>query len=72
MMDGRSSLESSSREQPRETVYLMEDRDGFLVRVPESRLEAWERAQQEPSRPLNRAERQLVDRIVESIYGPKE
>lgn len=56
----------------RETVYLMETKDGYLVRVPESKLEAWRRAQQEPSRPLNKAERQLVDRIVESIYGPKE
>ena len=71
-MDDRTSLQSSGQERTRETVYLMEDKDGFLVRVPESRLEAWERAQQEPSRPLNRAERQLVDRIVESIYGPKE
>lgn len=55
-----------------ETVYLMEDKDGFLVRVPESKLEAWEQAQREPSRPLNRAEQQLVDRVVQSVYGPKK
>lgn len=56
---------------PGETVYLMEDRDGFLVRVPESRLAAWEEAQRGPRRPLSKAERQLTDKIVESIYGPK-
>lgn len=67
-MDDRSSLQSAGQE----TVYLMDDRDGFLVRVPESRLEAWEQAQQEPRRPLNRAERQLAGKIVESIYGPKK
>ena len=33
--------------QPKEAVYLMETSDGFLVRVPESRLEAWEQAQKE-------------------------
>ena len=56
----------------RETAYLTEDRDGFLARVPESKLEDWERAQRDPSRPLNRAERHMVDQIVESIYGPRE
>ena len=65
-------MERKDRPGGQETVYLMEDRVGFLVRVPESRLEDWKRAQQEPSRPLNRAERQLRDKIVESIYGPKK
>lgn len=59
-------------QQPRETQYLMEDRDGFLVRVPESKLESWQQAQREPSGPLNKAEQQLVDKIVESIYGPQK
>ena len=59
-------------QQSRETQYLMEDKDGFLVRVPESKLESWQQAQREPSGPLNRAERQLVGKIVESIYGPQK
>lgn len=31
--------------QPQETSYMMEAKDGMLVRVPESRLEAWQKAQ---------------------------
>lgn len=67
-----AKAERKSGQVQREKVYLMEDKDGFVVRVPESKLEAWKRAQQDPPRPLNKAERQLVDRIMESIYGPKE
>ena len=34
-----------SKKQSQETAYLMETSDGFLVLVPESKLEAWEQAQ---------------------------
>lgn len=72
-MDSRQgSLQDKTARQNRETVYLLEDKDGFMVRVPESKLEAWEKAQREPSRPLNRAEQQLIDRIVESVYGTQK
>ena len=54
-----------------ETVYLIEDKDGFLVRVPESKLDAWSRAQAEPPRPLNRAEQQVIDNVVSALYGRK-
>lgn len=54
-----------------ETFYLMETDDGFLVRVPESKLGAWDKAQKQPSRPLNKAERLLIDRIVSSVYDQK-
>lgn len=64
--------EESLPQQSRETQYLIEDKDGFLVRVPESKLESWQQAQREQSRPLNRAEQQLVDKIVESIYGQQK
>lgn len=72
-MADRNKLQAGSLpQQPRETQYLMEDKDGFLVRVPESKLESWQQAQREQPRPLNRAEQQLVDKIVESIYGPQK
>ena len=50
----------------------METEDGFLVRVPESKVESWTRAQKERgSAPLNRAEQQLKDKLVRQIYGSK-
>lgn len=55
----------------KETVYLMEDKDGFLVRVPESKLDAWCKAQAEPPRPLNKAEQQVIDKAVSMLYGDK-
>lgn len=33
-----------------EQIYLMRSSSGAMVRVPESKLEAWERAQQEVQR----------------------
>lgn len=55
-----------------ETVYLMEARNGMLVRVPESKLEAWQKAQAsgERDRPLNSAEQQLKERILQDLYKP--
>lgn len=55
-----------------EKVYLLEDRDGFLVRVPESKLDSWKKAQARFDAPLNSSERRVVDAIVERIYGKKE
>lgn len=49
--------------------YLMEMEDGSLVRVPEEKLEAWERADHKA--PLTPAERQLKERLLASIYGSK-
>ena len=50
----------------------MEDKDGFIVRVPASKLESWKKAQQEPSRPLNKAEQQVRDLLVQRIFGDKK
>ncbi len=58
-----------SREQSRETAYLMETSDGFLVRVPESKLEAWEQAQKEAAAPLTPTEQRVRDRILSELYG---
>lgn len=55
-----------------EETYLMEDKDGFIVRVPASKLEAWKKAQQQPPRPLNKAEQQVRDLLVQRIFGDKK
>lgn len=47
--------------------YLIETEDGFLVRVPEDKRQAWERADHKA--PLTPAEQQLKKRLLESIYG---
>lgn len=56
----------------KEQVLLLEDKDGFTMRVPSSKLEEWKRAQQEPDRPLNQAEKQVVENILRRIYGDKK
>ena len=65
---GSSSPEGSSG-----TTYLIEMEDGYLVRVPEDRLESWEKAQREHGNdPLTPEEQQLVERLWQRVYGPKE
>ena len=41
-MDGKLKLPPLPKQQRQENSYLIEDKDGFLVNVPESRLEDWE------------------------------
>ena len=54
-------------------TYLIEGKDGFLTRVPEDKLESWQKAQRERGdAPLSRAEQQLKDRIVQMLYGKKK
>lgn len=64
--------EKKMQPQQQEEVYLMEDRDGFMVRVPASKLESWKKAQQEPRRHLNKAEQQVKDMILQRIFGGKK
>ena len=72
-MDEKKMQPQQQEQQPQqEEIYLMEDRDGFMVRVPASKLESWKKAQQEPTRPLNKAEQQLCDMIVRRIFGDKK
>ena len=58
-----------SKKQSQEMAYLMETSDGFLVRVPESKLEAWEQAQKEAEAPLTPSEQRVKDKILSIIYG---
>lgn len=55
-----------------ETRYQMETEDGWMVSVPEDKLDDWEKAQAESPRPLNKAEQRLRDRIVQEIYGSRK
>lgn len=55
-----------------EKTYLMEALDGSLIRVPESRAEAWQEEQNAAPRPLNSSEQRLKDRIVQMLYGEKK
>ena len=57
------------RDSRQEETYLMEARDGSLVRVPADKLEAWQRAQEEPDRPLSKSEELLIDRILRRLYN---
>lgn len=53
--------------------YLMTTKDGFTVRVPEDKLESWQKAQEERGKePLSKSEQRLKDRIVSRIYGSRK
>lgn len=52
-----------------EETYLIENDDGMLIKVPASRLEAWEKADHDA--PLTPAEKRLKEKILEEIYGPE-
>ena len=58
--------------QEQEPVYYLEAANGLTVRVPESRLEAWQ-AEQDRQRSgkssLNATQRRLVESIVSDLYG---
>lgn len=72
-MDEKKMQPQQQEQQPQqEEIYLMEDRDGFMVRVPASKLESWQKAQQEPPRPLNKAEQQVQEMILQRIFGDKK
>ena len=67
------ALGHSSAEKPKEPVYYMESANGMLVRVPQSKLEAWQ-AEQDRQRncenlELTEQERKLKEDILERIYG---
>lgn len=59
----------SNRQPRRETTYMMETPDGFMVRVPESKAADWQEAQSKPAAPLNKAELQLKGKIMQRLYG---
>ena len=58
--------------QTKEPVYYLEAANGMTVRVPESRLAAWQaeqdRQRREGSKPLSSSEQHLIDGIVSDLY----
>ena len=57
----------------REPVFLMEAQNGMLVRVPQSKLESWQAAQNSGAAPgLTEVEQRLRDRIMQDLYGSKK
>lgn len=52
-----------------ETVYEMEAEDGSMVRVPESKVEDWSKAQARGRRQLTNSEKRLRDKIVSELLG---
>lgn len=71
-----SSHTSNTADSPHETIYCMEAANGMTIRVPESKLDAWQdeqdRLRSETETELTDAEKKLRDRILRDIYGPKE
>lgn len=66
------SLQENSTSQA-EPVFLMEAPNGMLVRVPQSKLESWQAAQNSAAAPgLTAAEQRLRDRIMQDLYGSKK
>lgn len=57
------------QEQRQGNSYLVEMEDGFLVRVPEEKMEAWQKADHKA--PLTPAEERAIEMILDSLYGPK-
>ena len=54
-----------------EMTFLMEAANGMLVSVPESKLDAWLKAQENPQ-PLTKQQEALKLKILQDIYGPEE
>ena len=67
------SLERPLQTSQQEPVYLMEAKNGMLVRIPQSKLESWLAAQNSGATPgLTEAEQQLRDRILHDLYGSRK
>lgn len=73
----RSEKRPSNPAKPgQETIYCMEAANGMTVRVPESKLEAWQaeqdRIKKDPAAAeLTEAEKKLRDAILHDLYGKR-
>lgn len=66
------SKKAAPSKQSSETSYLMEAANGMLVSVPESKLEAWQKAQEgQGPKPTEAQKRMIKDKIIQEIYGSK-
>ena len=53
--------------EPKETMFLMEDEDGFLARVPESKVQNFGTKE-----PMNSADKQMIEEIVQMLLAHKK
>ncbi len=58
------------KQQRQETTWLMEDEEGFLASVPESRMDEWQSSQKQEAPSANLI-RQVADDLTRRIYHPK-
>lgn len=55
-----------------EPHYWMESANGMTVRVPESKLDTWQKAQEGQEQQLTEEQKRMIkDKIIREIYGPK-
>lgn len=54
-----------------EPIFLMESNDGMLMRVPASKLEQWQAAQQEGDRELTEEEQRLKEKMLSGFRSKK-
>ena len=59
--------QEAKQEQKQEQYYLMQAKNGMLVNVPESRLAAWQEAQESGGLSPSELDR-LVDEVLEAGY----
>ena len=56
----------------RGTIYYMESANGMIVRVPEGKLDTWQKAQEGQGQQLTGEQKRMIkDKIIREIYGPK-
>ena len=73
-MQGLQLPRMPGQETQQEPVYYMEAANGMTVRVPESKLEAWEAAQnrqrqQKGPRERSATQQRLIESVVSAIYN---
>ena len=57
---------------PKGKLYMMETEDGFLVDVPEEKLDDWIQGQAEQPQGLTEREGMLLDKVLEMLYGKED
>jgi len=53
----------------RETVFYLEAANGMMVRVPASKLESWQKAQEEVRNGTFKTNEEMLDEYMLSVYG---
>ena len=69
-MSKKQRFATAQAPQTAEPVYLMEAANGMLVRVPQSRLEAWQEEQKaaNPENGLQQHREYIKSRILQDLY----